>query len=62
MAALLTVHPEVVDALLRRHVPDELDRCCGCTRPGYGTPTGHWPCLLYLYAKRAAQTNPPTLT
>lgn len=56
--ALLATHPEVVAALLRQHVPDEAQRCRGCTQPGYGTPYGRWPCLLYLYAHRASRARP----
>ena len=37
------------------HVPDENQRCCACTRPGYGTPHAPWPCLLHVIATVAAQ-------
>lgn len=54
LAVLLVAHPVAVARLLRDHVPDRHHRCRGCTAPGYGTPSGSWPCTLHHYALEAA--------
>lgn len=54
---LATDWPDVRAGLLAEHTHDGNGRCRGCRTPGYGTPGGHWPCLLatlaYAAAKRA---------
>jgi hypothetical protein len=50
---LATRWPEVRARLLAQHTHDGQGRCRGCRVPGYGTPGGHWPCLLALVAEQA---------
>jgi hypothetical protein len=52
---LLTTWPNVRANLIAEHTPDGHGHCRGCRVPGYGTPGGHWPCLLATLASAAAQ-------
>jgi hypothetical protein len=50
---LLAEMPDVVQRLIVEHVPDENNRCRGCTLPGTGRPNEPWPCSLRKLAERA---------
>jgi hypothetical protein len=50
---LLAGMPDVVQRLIIEHVPDENNRCRGCTRPGTGRPNEPWPCSLRTLAEQA---------
>ena len=43
--------PGGADRLLTQHHPDEQGRCCGCGKPGYGTPDAPWPCIAAKVAQ-----------
>ena len=47
--------PDLRARLLLEHTDDGNGRCTGCRVPGYGTPGGHWPCLLATLAQWAEQ-------
>jgi hypothetical protein len=53
LTLVLAAMPDVVAALLRDHVPDNLGRCTGCGRPGTGTPYLPAPCSLWTIAETA---------
>jgi len=61
LVELLATHwPDLRARLLAEHTNDGNGRCKGCRVPGYGTPGGHWPCLLATlatWAERQAGTN-----
>lgn len=60
LIVFLRRRPDAVARLLERHVPDGRGRCRGCTVPGYGTPSGTWPCVLRRHAEQAEQAERPT--
>jgi hypothetical protein len=50
---ILAEMPDVVVRLIVEHVPDENNRCRGCTLPGTGRPNEPWPCSLRKLAEQA---------
>jgi hypothetical protein len=50
---ILAGMPDVVVRLIVEHVPDENNRCRGCTLPGTGRPNEPWPCSLRKLAEQA---------
>ena len=50
--------PDVVQRLIVEHVPDENNRCRGCTLPGTGRPNEPWPCSLRELAEQARRLQP----
>jgi hypothetical protein len=55
---LLADMPDVVQRLIVEHVPDENNRCRGCTLPGTGRPNEPWPCSLRTLAEQARGLQP----
>lgn len=53
-AVELSRAPDLVLALIATHVPTADGRCRGCTTPGYGDPSGRWPCILRRLTDEAA--------
>ena len=53
VAMQLARMPQVVEALLSKHVPDTRGRCLGCGLPGTGSAYLAWPCCLWLVADAA---------
>ena len=53
LVELLAGMPDVVQRLIVEHVPDENNRCRGCTRPGTGRPNEPWPWSLRKLAEQA---------
>jgi hypothetical protein len=58
---ILAGMPDVVVRLIVEHVPDENNRCRGCTLPGTGRPNEPWPCSLRKLAEQARQLQPGAL-
>ncbi len=61
---ILAGMPDVVQRLTFEHVPDENNRCRGCTLPGTGRPNEPWPCSLRKLADEAlrlrSRATPPS--
>ena len=55
LAEILAGMPDVIGRLIVEHVPDEHDRCRGCTSPGTGRPNDRWPCSLRKLADKAGR-------
>jgi hypothetical protein len=55
LAEILAGMPDVIGRLIFEHVPDEHDRCRGCTSPGTGRPKDPWPCSLRKLADEAGR-------
>ena len=55
---ILAEMPDVVVRLIVEHVPDENNRCRGCTLPGTGRPNEPWPCSLRKLAEQARLLQP----
>jgi hypothetical protein len=55
---ILAEMPDVVVRLIVEHVPDENNRCRGCTLPGTGRPNEPWPCSLRKLAEQARRLQP----
>jgi hypothetical protein len=53
VAVQLARMPQVIEALLVRHIPDGKGRCRGCGLPGTGSAYLAWPCSLWLVADAA---------
>jgi hypothetical protein len=60
LAAELATMPDVIERLLRDHVPDASGRCVGCTRGGTGYPAATSPCSLARLAMRATEIRQGT--
>ena len=58
LAQILAGMPDVVQRLIVEHVPDENNRCRGCTLPGTGRPNEPWPCSLRKLAEQARRLQP----
>ena len=58
LVELLAGMPDVVQRLIVEHVPDENNRCRGCTLPGTGRPNEPWPCSLRKLAEQARRLQP----
>jgi hypothetical protein len=57
LAQILATMPDVVQRLTFEHVPDENNRCRGCTLPGTGRPNEPWPCSLRKLAEQARRLH-----
>jgi hypothetical protein len=44
-----------VERILTEHRPNDSGLCCGCTRPGVGTPYVRWPCAVAKLAQSAGR-------
>jgi hypothetical protein len=55
LAEILAGMPDVIGRLIFEYVPDEHDRCRGCTSPGTGRPKDPWPCSLRKLADEAGR-------
>jgi hypothetical protein len=53
LAQILGTMPDVIERLMAEHVPDDTNRCRGCTLPGTGRPNEPWPCSLRKLAEQA---------
>jgi hypothetical protein len=61
IALVLAEMPDVVEALIREHTPDERGLCRACGTPGTGTPHLPWPCPLRVIADTARRIRAGTL-